>query len=191
VPILQGWYFRFTLAFLLQYLLVVPHEMGHALTGRALGFSDIRILIGAGKPLFDFEWLGFHWLINRVPFGGLTYVRPGTQTPTRGEWLLFASSGLMVNTVFAIGAWLLLPNNSILNMQPISPGMDLLKIFLWANLLVIAENGLPRSVQTPLAFLRTMANTFLTRSSIGTSHRFRKAIQFLCGRCGRLGSLNS
>src|SRR5690349_20976886 len=44
-----------------QWLVVIPHELGHAYSGRFAGFSNIRILIGSGKAWLNFDWLGFSW----------------------------------------------------------------------------------------------------------------------------------
>src|SRR5256885_1100857 len=55
---------------LLQWLMVVPHELGHALMARALGDKQIRIIVGFGRPVFSVNFLGFPWLLNLIPFGG-------------------------------------------------------------------------------------------------------------------------
>src|SRR5260370_5838812 len=58
--------------FLIQWIMIVPHELGHALAARVFGPTHIRILVGFGKPMFTFDFLGFSWLFNPLPFVGLT-----------------------------------------------------------------------------------------------------------------------
>jgi membrane-associated protease RseP (regulator of RpoE activity) len=62
---------------LLQYFLVIPHELGHALVARFWGYEQIRIFVGWGKPLFAGNFLGFPWMFRMVPFGGVTTAKPG------------------------------------------------------------------------------------------------------------------
>lgn len=50
-----------------QWALILPHELRHALAGRALPFKQIRIIVGGGRPIFSFNLLGFPVLINLLP----------------------------------------------------------------------------------------------------------------------------
>ena len=57
-------------------LSIVPHELGHAIIGRLLGWRVFAIVIGIGKQVFKFHLFGiifsFHWL----PICGITRLTP-------------------------------------------------------------------------------------------------------------------
>src|SRR6267142_4659131 len=103
-PILN--YPGFSILFLVvvQWLLTVPHELGHAIAARLLGYEHIRILIGAGKTLVSFELAGFYWVINAIPFGGLTIANAPAK-PRRWKEFILVSAGLAVNAALALAAW--------------------------------------------------------------------------------------
>lgn len=149
-PLLNSFGIFLLLIFLVQWILIILHELGHAMAARFLGFSQIRILIGYGRALLHFRLFGFPWLINRIPIGGLAYATPAPSLLTRGKWILFVSGGLIVNAFVFIGSWLMIPQGALTDGQR-SP----LEVLFWANLLVIAENLAPRIVQTPLGPLAT------------------------------------
>jgi tetratricopeptide (TPR) repeat protein len=146
VPLLLNQHAFTSLLLLFQYLLVIPHELGHAIAARTFGFSNIRIFIGAGKPLFCFNLFGFDWLLNRIPFGGLTFARPGPDSNTRFKWIAFISAGLIVNSLFLIFAWLL--TRTDFYQAEVYPSLAVLvEAFIWANVVVIVENLAPYTVQ--------------------------------------------
>jgi len=57
-------------------LTIVPHELGHAVAGRLLGWRVFAVVIGLGKQVFKFRLFGiifsFHWL----PVAGITRLAP-------------------------------------------------------------------------------------------------------------------
>ena len=67
--VLQSIPLRCACLVLLQWLMVLPHELGHALVARYLGYKQIRILVGFGKPIFSLKLFGFRWLFNLIPLG--------------------------------------------------------------------------------------------------------------------------
>src|SRR6267378_7195253 len=81
---------------MIQWLMIVPHELGHAIAGKLLGYTQIRIMVGAGKPFMSFDFAGFYWIINPIPFGGLTY-SASPEKLHRWKHLLFVGGGLLVN----------------------------------------------------------------------------------------------
>ena len=81
---------------LLQYPLIIIHELGHALFARAFHYDSIRIFIGSGKTLFHFPFLNFTWLFNLIPMGGLTYARPKAPV-IRWQWILYVGGGLIAD----------------------------------------------------------------------------------------------
>jgi tetratricopeptide (TPR) repeat protein len=119
--------------FLLQWITVVPHELGHALSARALGFENIRILIGSGLPLLSFDALGFRWLINRMPFGGFTL----TTFTGAGRWRLFAMVLAGPLTSAFVVAAVCLSNRGVPPIHSFSGAL------LLANTAVLAINLIP------------------------------------------------
>jgi hypothetical protein len=125
-----------------QWLMILPHELGHAIAARLFGYSQIRILIGMGKPLFSFEFAGFYWVFNPIPFGGLTLSKPPAKV-NRWKHLIFVSAGLAVNALAAFVAWLFIGPDGLFH----SLG-SIAKLFFWGNVVVLTENLVPRAVQT-------------------------------------------
>jgi len=132
------------LVLLFQWAMLVPHELGHALAARLLGYGQIRILIGSGKPIFTAELLGIRWLFNAVPFGGLTLAGRSPQVLRRSHEILFVSAGPAVSAVAAAVSW------SFMGRGTLFDGMQsVLEAFFWANLMVLGENLVPYSIWTP------------------------------------------
>src|ERR1043166_6452378 len=96
------WY---ALLFLIQWLMILPHELGHAIVARLFGYAQIRILVGAGTPLLSFRFLGFSWLINLIPFGGLTLFKLDDK-PSRWKYFTVIAAGPVVNIAAGVAAWL-------------------------------------------------------------------------------------
>ncbi|HSU54310.1 MAG TPA: site-2 protease family protein [Candidatus Dormibacteraeota bacterium] len=134
----------FWMLFLLtvQWLMILPHELGHAFAARLFGYTQIRMLIGMGKPLFSFDFAGFYWVFNPIPFGGLTLAQPPAKM-NRWKHLTFVSAGLAVNALFAFVAWLFIGPDGVAH----SPS-SVAKLLFWGNAIVVAENLIPRGVQT-------------------------------------------
>src|ERR1051326_5704964 len=134
----------FSMLFLVivQWLLILPHELGHSIAARLFGYNQIRMLIGMGKPVFSFDLAGFYWVFNPIPFGGLTLSKPPEKV-NRWKHLMFVSAGLAVNALGAFIAWLFIGPGGLFH----SPG-SVAKLLFWGNLIVIAENLIPRAVQT-------------------------------------------
>jgi tetratricopeptide (TPR) repeat protein len=135
---------QWSLFLIFQWLMILPHELGHAAAGRALGFRQLRILIGSGKPLFSFKLFGVPTLINLIPFGGITLSKPANPVP-RWRYLAFVGAGLLVNLTAAAIAWCFVAPGELFNIHAgtaVTP-------FFWANVLVLAENLFPHQGHTP------------------------------------------
>lgn len=141
---------QWSLLLAFQWLMVLPHELGHALAGRALGFTQIRMLIGAGKPLFSVRLFGFRTLINLIPFGGVTLSKPAEAT-SRWRVFGFIGAGLLVNFAAAAIAWCFAGPGELFRF---GSGSALVPFF-WANVLVLAENLFPYQAQTAFGRLNT------------------------------------
>ena len=132
--VLEGTGIRVASLCLIQWLMILPHELGHALMARFFGYRQIRILIGSGKPLVSMSFLGFQWLLNLVPFSGLTVFHPGAK-PERRKLLAVAAAGSLVNFLaagLALPAALADPSYYALGTWP--------RLLFWANVLVLVES---------------------------------------------------
>ncbi len=131
------------LLMVVQSLWIVPHELGHALAARLLGYTRIRVVIGRGRPLGGFESFGIRWFFCLVPFGGLTIAE---SAPERGlRWRQFAvfAAGPAVSLLAIVAIAASLPRGGL------SDGsMTLAELLLWANALLLAQNLYPRTVRT-------------------------------------------
>jgi hypothetical protein len=110
-----------------------------------LDSRKIRILVGSGRQLFSFQLFGIPTLINLIPLGGVTLSKQPTDNATLG-YFLFLGSGLLVNFGRAAIAWWFAAPGALLDFRGGSIGT----LFFWANVVVLAENLLPRQVQTRL-----------------------------------------
>src|SRR5580765_351489 len=117
---------------LLQWVLIIPHELGHALVARLWGYQQIRIFVGSGKPLFAANFLGFPWMFRMVPFGGVTVTKPGDKVH-RLKYVAFVAAGPLVKLALGGVAWCLTGPEGLSE-------RSLASLLCWANLLVLAEN---------------------------------------------------
>jgi tetratricopeptide (TPR) repeat protein len=139
---------QWALLFIFHWVMILPHELGHAAAGRVFGFKQIRILIGSGKHLFSFQLFGFPTLVNLIPFGGITLSKPPNPT-RRWQYLVFVGAGLLVNGTAAAIAWCFAAPGALFNLHTGSAVTP----FFWSNVLVLAENLFPHQVQTPYGTL--------------------------------------
>ena len=131
----------FILMFPILWLLIIPHELGHAVVARYFGCSRIRIFIGYGKPVSIFSLFGFTWIINRIPMGGVTDSNFEPTAP-RSQWILYILGGLIVNSSILLISWLLLRAETALVPH------NILKATIAANLILIVLNLYPQTIQT-------------------------------------------
>jgi Peptidase family M50 len=127
---------------IVQWLMIIPHELGHAVAARLFGYTQIRIAIGMGKPLLTFDLGGFYWIFNPIPFGGLTFFKPPAK-PERWRHLIVVSAGLGINAAVVFVSWLFIGPDGLFH----SPA-SIAKLLFWGNVVVIAENLFPRAVRT-------------------------------------------
>jgi tetratricopeptide (TPR) repeat protein len=92
----------------------------------------------------QFRLLGFEWLVNLIPFGGLTLAGSLPKHHSRRNALLFVAGGPLVNIVAAIWAWTKIGNGELLSTVFAFP-----TLFFWANSFLLLFNLIPRTVSTP------------------------------------------
>jgi len=120
---------------------VLPHELGHAIVGWALGWRVYQIVIGVGKPLFKRRWFGILFDFRTVPLAGATWMTPKDTRWFRVKRFLSVLAGPAVNVGMAL-AVILIWQGSLSDFD-----FDALpspvRLFLWANLWVAVANLWP------------------------------------------------
>lgn len=70
--------------FLVLGLIVVVHELGHYLAGRAFGAAAESFSVGFGKPIFEMkDKRNTRWRLNWIPFGGFVQFVGESNTVTQ------------------------------------------------------------------------------------------------------------
>jgi tetratricopeptide (TPR) repeat protein len=128
--------------------LTLPHELGHALAGRALGLRVASITVGAGTKLLERRLLGGRFALHAVPFGGFTSVAHTTASLLRLREFLFALAGPAVNFV-ALGAVLLMVPAMDLRPRLFLQGPAPVLAFVGASIVILLTNLIPRNARSP------------------------------------------
>jgi hypothetical protein len=122
---------------LLQWVMTFPHELGHALAARAVGCSNVRISIGWGRPVLDFEFLRVRWLIHKIPMGGFALFDSEFRGPI-WKYVVIVAGGPAVSMLGISAVWLFFPEERWLPGIQTWPG-----IFFWANVWVLLVTVVP------------------------------------------------
>lgn len=125
----------------LQWLMVLPHELGHFVVGRMLGFKQARVIVGAGPPLISKQVFGVPLHIGALPLGGITLFGSGSERRLANAAVIFA--GPCVNLTLASLAWIMLPPGDVFTLEGSGT-----RVFFWANLVISIECLFPCVVQT-------------------------------------------
>ena len=122
-------------------LSILPHELGHAFTGRALGWNVHQIVVGLGKPLFKARWAGMLFDFRSIPVAAATWVLPKDTRWLRPKWFLIILAGPLVNAAMAMAVIITFGGNLWpldLDSMP-TPA----RLFVWANAWVLLINLWP------------------------------------------------
>jgi hypothetical protein len=136
---------RFLLTlFLIQLFLVatvLPHELGHAIVARLLGWRVFKIAVGVGKLAGKATLCGIRFEFRWLPIGGITLMTPIELHWFRVKRFLIVLAGPIVNAAMAAGVLLIWRGDmnrfNILEL-PLAP-----RLFLCVNILVLAFNLWP------------------------------------------------
>jgi tetratricopeptide (TPR) repeat protein len=127
-------------------LIILPHELGHAIAARLLGWRVFAVVVGLGKQVFKFRLFNiifsFHWL----PVGGITQVAPIDARWFRLKRFLIFLAGPAVNAAIAaiilLACWTQLREFGYLGLPRVA------RLCFWANLWVLAFNLWPHHSKT-------------------------------------------
>lgn len=127
-------------------LTIVPHELGHAVVARLLGWRVFAVVIGLGKQVFKFRLFGiifsFHWL----PIAGVTQTAPTDTRWFRLKRCFVYLAGPMVNAAIA-GIILLIWSDTWHDFGLWGLPRPA-RLCLWANLWVMVVNLWPHQSKT-------------------------------------------
>ncbi len=144
-----------------QYLMILPHELGHALAARMVGLRPLAMLVGQGTPWVDRDWWGTRLRIGTVLQSGATFL---TLRPARGiDWRFIATTvaGPLVNLLFGVAAYLAArhwPEDSL------SMGWRMVILgFALANLFMAAANLWPHTLKSPAGLVSSDGALILQR----------------------------
>lgn len=93
---------NFFLFFVFLVLTILPHELGHALVGRALGWNVQQIVVGLGKSLFKVRLAGMLFDFRSLPVAAVTWIAPNDTGWLRPKWFLIVLAGPLVNLLMAL-----------------------------------------------------------------------------------------
>ena len=137
--------------FLLDLFLIasiVPHELGHAVMARMLGWRVFQIVIGVGKPCLKWRWRGIQFDLRWLPLGGITLMAPAGNAWFRVKRFLSVLAGPAVNAGMA-AATLWIWQGPVSEWDPITlPTVP--QLFVFANLWVLAVNLWPHNAKESL-----------------------------------------
>ncbi len=132
---------------------ILPHELGHALAARWLGFRVFKIYVGHGKTLFQRNLLGFPTEFRAIPLGGFVLATPTDTNWFRLKEFTFILAGPIANLSLCAITLLFVPVRDVLDfggiLRSAAPG----PVFFYTNLLIFVQNLWPHTFHSPIGKL--------------------------------------
>lgn len=151
-----GWFLiNLTLCEVFIWLAIVPHELAHAVVGRAVGMKVFRIYLGSGKTWFTSRVAGFDCEFKPLPTGGLVVAAHRTLDHLRARHFAFVLAGPAANFLMAAAVWLFSSSGTLWRLSSMENGFAPGQAFFYANLLVLLLNLWPKDTATILGPLPT------------------------------------
>jgi Tfp pilus assembly protein PilF len=137
-------------ALLMLWILVlcIPlHELGHAWAARLIGWKIDRIVLGTGRELAKFRFLGFPWELHLMfTSGGATFANYSPARPTFAKYASFIIAGPLADFLLAVLSILLTPDGSPWRLAPLTHGLEPLRALFWGNVFLFVTALIPRVV---------------------------------------------
>lgn len=137
------------------WLTIVPHELAHAVVGRAVGMKVLRIYLGSGRTFFTSRVAGFDCEFKPLPTGGLVVAAHRTLEHLRARHFAFVLAGPAANFLMATAVWMFSSPGTLWRLSSMENGFAPGPAFFYANLLVLLMNLWPKDAATILGPLPT------------------------------------
>jgi len=130
-------------------LSIIPHELGHGMVARLLGWRVYQIVIGVGKTLFKRRWSGILFELRAVPLCGATWMIPKDTRWFRPKRFLAVLAGPAMNAALALAVVFIWQGNlSHFDFDALPVGA---RVFLWANVWVALASLWPHQPKSGFA----------------------------------------
>ncbi len=123
-------------------LMIVPHELGHALTGFLLKARVFKVSIGFGRTLISKRLFGWEWEMKAIPLSGATFVYNTSRRLFRLRRFLITLAGPLSNALIVIFLVILVDTAYLSVDFPLHKMHPVYALYL-ANLLMLVISLLP------------------------------------------------
>ncbi|MFZ5861496.1 MAG: M50 family metallopeptidase [Nitrospirota bacterium] len=149
------------LVYLFMLVMVIPHELGHAIAARIVGFRVFKVVIGYGPILLTRKYLGWQWEFRPLPIGGVTVAASPLPRLYRTREFLLVLAGPLVNVIFAVAPFWLGQKIGSSNRLGFWEASLLIDLAL-ANILLLVMNLWPRKLPTTTGIIDSDGLALLT-----------------------------
>ncbi len=155
--------------FILCYVNIYIHELGHVLAAKSVHFKVNRVMIGNGRTIFQKHMFGILVVITRGIASGQTFLSTHDSTNIRTRMAIVSGGGLLLQTL-AILAVIILGDFDI-NRFLGRHNFHLPTIFVMSNIFMAASAILPikvasRGIRIPSDGLRLLKAPFMKEEEI-------------------------
>jgi hypothetical protein len=141
-----GWFvLNLVLFYLCLILSALPHELGHALVAKSVGFRPFYIIIGFGRTIFERNIKGFRFELRFFPLGGIAGSAPKTTTGYRTKKFLIVLAGPLANLMLAVAIMLPASEQDLFDF---TGRLRFAGVFFAANLFCFFYSLWPRMIHT-------------------------------------------
>lgn len=138
-----GWLIlNFLLYYVFGVLTALPHELGHAIAAKAVGFRVFQVTIGFGRAIFKCRLWGFNFVVNSMPLGGFCFSVSRKVHWYRSKRCLMILAGPLTNILAAIAVLYLFPLGE--NDFDVFSGVRVKSAFVIANAISAAFSLWPK-----------------------------------------------
>jgi len=140
---------NFVLIYIFMLTTIIPHELGHAIAGKVMGYRVFRVIIGYGQVLFTRRFLGCEWEFRPFPIGGVTLIATRSTRSYRLRRFVMLLAGPAVNVLFILLLFGILPADGSLvsySFHGMAPALD----FFLANVVLLVFNLWPHKITSSL-----------------------------------------